>query len=1131
VAPPVLAALAAIALLATVGAVAVHQDERAVRHQASLRVRSNADAAVRALTDQSEDFTRTVQATAGTAQVKAALRARGSASLAAVESSLATLATSKDAPAAFLTDVKGRTVALYPGQPELIGKDFSFRGWFHGVSTTGRPYVSEAYRSAASGHPLVVAVAAPVNDGGGRVGYLTVLWQLESVRAVAEGARRDDGVTVTVTDQRGQPLTDALAVDNRGQPQQGTVPPTTRQALAGRRVSTVSDARFLAAAPVSALGWTVTATLPASLALAPAATFRSNLLLTLGVALLLVLTGLAFAVRATRRRAREVARADEERRRLAALFAASPIGILEGLPDGTILAVNDALARMLDYPVEELLTMTAADLAHPRSGPEISGALQGVLDGSVSSYTSERAYRTRDGSALPALVSVVVLRDERGRLRRMVTFVVDQRQQKADADALTALADSLAEREAFLATLLDTMDVAVLACNADGALTRVNHHTRVLHGVADDVALSDLALHLAHVDGTPMSPDQGPLVRALVEGDVADAELLLLPQDGRPPVHMLAHARRLVGSGGATVGAVVAAHDVTAARLTENALRASEDRFKRVFDEDLTGKALTDGSGVILRVNASLSRLLAVDAGELVGRALSSFFDDDADRQRVEDVVKTGQGEVHAEMSLHDAQGRQLWGLVAILWITEQEGRRVLLAQVEDVTARRVAEQRLTELALHDELTGLPNRRLLMERCEQAFGAARTGRTGTSVAALFVDLDGFKGVNDRAGHDAGDRLLASIADDLVSVLRPTDTVARVGGDEFVVLLNDDDGLAYVRAVADRVGTTVRRQILADGVSLTVTASIGIARVDLAHEPDVGPDQLLRRADAAMYQAKERGRDRHDVFDTDLHDRTEARQVLEQAVRDGLLQNRLTLVYQPVVDIDSGLVIGAEALMRLTSRDGRLLPTLPLIVAAEQAGLAERIGDRVLQLALEALRSWPAHMTVAVNVSARELTGRDFRSRVEQALRRHDVDPKRLVLEITESSILRAGPSALSDLEKLRQRGVRVAIDDFGTAYATLQNLTVLPVDVLKVDSSFTAGLPQQKTHTAVVHGIVSMAYEMDVPCIIEGVETEAQLAALRGMSVYGQGWLWGQPRAGDVTPSVLQIPETRSPGE
>jgi EAL domain-containing protein (putative c-di-GMP-specific phosphodiesterase class I) len=276
----------------------------------------------------------------------------------------------------------------------------------------------------------------------------------------------------------------------------------------------------------------------------------------------------------------------------------------------------------------------------------------------------------------------------------------------------------------------------------------------------------------------------------------------------------------------------------------------------------------------------------------------------------------------------------------------------------------------------------------------------------------------------------------------------------------------------------------------------------------------------------MSLAKERGREGHDVFDRDLHERTEVRQVLEQAVRDGISGDTLKVVYQPIVDIDidSGLVTGAEALMRLTDRSGRPLPTLPSILAAEHAGLVGRIGDRVLTLALEAACSWPEAMTVAVNVSAREVTCRDFVRRTLRALHNSHIDPARLVIEVTESSILHAGPSALHDLAELRKHGVRIAIDDFGTAYATLHNLTVIPVDLLKIDAVFTAGLPGRKVHTAVVHSIIAMADELDIPCIVEGVESTVQLEALRGKSVHGQGWLWGHPQSGNVVPGVPTRP-------
>jgi len=870
---PVSLALLAVALLGGVGLVSVHETNDTALKDAQERVQSNRDAAVRALVHQTIELKRAVGVSSLETAVVEGLRAPTPERLSHAVEPLSVLARSEDSPAAFIADIRGSNVAIYPSQPELLGKDFSFRDWFQGAARTGRPYISSAYISAASGHPLVVGVAAPVLDGLGRVGYINVLWQLESVRTVAEGAQRDDGVTITVTDQRGQPLTGTLTVDDRGQPRLAAVSTMTQSALAGRSTSTVSDAMIQAAGPVPGVGWTVTASLPTSVALAPARAFQGNLETGLGLALLLVLIAMGLAWRLARRRVAEQA--------------------------------------------------------------------------------------------------------------------------------------------------------------------------------------------------------------AIREG--------------------------------------------------EEALRASEDRFRRVFDESLNGELMVSSTGDVIRVNDTLAALLSREPRGFIGQPFAALFEDETDRQRIQELVAAGNGELRAEMGLGHIDGRSLRALVALSFMHEHDGGRVLLAQVEDITARRAAEQRLTELALHDELTGLANRRLLIERCEQAFARALSGRGhSTSVAALFIDLDGFKPINDRAGHDTGDQVLVAVAADLVATLRPTDTVARVGGDEFVVLLEADDGLAYLRGVGERVTTTIRRQVSTETDSLTLSASVGIARVDLAREPEVSPEQLLRRADAAMYRAKERGRDQYDVFDSDLMERTEARQELVQAIRVGLAKDRVGLVFQPVVDVDSNLVVGAEALMRLKGPDGNLLPTLASVVAAEAAGLAELLGDRVLHLALGEASTWPQHMSVAVNISARELTGRDLRSRVERALDQHSFDPSRLILEITESSVLSAGPSALTELARLRRRGVRVAIDDFGTAYATLANLTTLPVDVLKVDMSFTAGLPHQRTHTAIVHGIASMAFELDIPCVIEGVETHTQLDAIRGMSVQAQGWYWGRPQGPGHIPTLNPSPDTEA---
>jgi diguanylate cyclase (GGDEF)-like protein/PAS domain S-box-containing protein len=632
VALPVGVALLTVVLLAGLAAVAAHEAGRTFLDDAQQRVESNRDAAVRALRHQSDELKREMAVWAVNPSFVDSLIAPTPAALGATQAQLSLLARSAGAPTAFVNDVQGRTTAIYPAQPDLLGVDFSFRDWYRGVSATGEPYVSTAYRTAATGHPLVVAVAAPVRNGSRVVGSVVVLWQLDSVRGVSEGARVDDGVTLIVTDQRGQPLAGTLTVDTSGQAVPVQISDATRQALDGHSASTVVDGMLESTAPVPGLGWTVTAALPLSVALAPSRTFERSLYVTLGVTLLLVLVVTILAARFAGRRAAEL----------------------------------------------------------------------------------------------------------------------------------------------------------------------------------------------------------------------------------------------------------------TATRAAEDGLRASEDRFRRLFDEALTGELLVNTHGDVIRVNSTLVRVLGREPEDLIGQPLAAIFDDDADRSRILELIETGDGEMRAEMTLSDADGRSLRGLVALSWMRELDNERVLLAQIEDITARRDAEQRLIELSLHDELTGLPNRRLLLERCDHAFAVARSGRTdSTSVAALFIDLDGFKPVNDRAGHDAGDRLLAAIADDLLVTLRPTDTVARVGGDEFVVLIGQRQGVDGLQIIAARVTAAIRRQVFAGETALEVSASVGIARIDLVDEPDAHPDELLRRADVAMYRAKDRGGNGHEVFEAGPGDGVEDRGVPGRALRADL----------------------------------------------------------------------------------------------------------------------------------------------------------------------------------------------------------------------------------------------------
>ena len=429
---PVGAALLAVALLCGVGWVASIEASRTVQSDAQGRVRSNRDAAVRALERQTTDFKTMVATWAGNESVVNSLRRPTPASLGSVQGQLSTLSRSKGSPSAFVTDTRARIVAIHPSQPALIGQGFAFRDWFKGVARTGKPYVSEAYRTQAAGHPLVVAVAAPVLDPSRRVGYVAVLWQLDSVRAVSQGARADDGVTITVTDQRGQPLTGTPSVDDRGQAIQAPITGTTRQALAGRSVDTIDDGMLEAAAPVPDLGWTVTAALPSSVALAPARSFQRSLGITLGVALLLVLAFPVLAWRVARRRAAEQTQAAQNVRSLIAaedlvrtVMASASIGIALADLDGSFRVVNASLCDLLGYDEAWFLAHRVDDVVHPDDAEDFLHEHDRFLTGSLDPGVTKMRLVRADGAAVWVRQVVVLIKGGDGQPNLLMLQVED----------------------------------------------------------------------------------------------------------------------------------------------------------------------------------------------------------------------------------------------------------------------------------------------------------------------------------------------------------------------------------------------------------------------------------------------------------------------------------------------------------------------------------------------------------------------------------------------------------------------------------------------------------------------------------------------------------------------------------
>ncbi|HUZ19013.1 MAG TPA: EAL domain-containing protein [Acidimicrobiales bacterium] len=432
-------------------------------------------------------------------------------------------------------------------------------------------------------------------------------------------------------------------------------------------------------------------------------------------------------------------------------------------------------------------------------------------------------------------------------------------------------------------------------------------------------------------------------------------------------------------------------------------------------------------------------------------------------------------------------------------------------AQLGRVVERQRAEEQLTYHALHDELTGLPNRVLFFDRLTVALGRARRH---APVAVLFLDLDRFKLVNDSLGHDAGDQLLVQVAARLSSALRESDTIARFGGDEFVVLCEDVVSADEVVGVAERLSQSLAAPIaLADG-EVFITTSIGIA---FSEGPDQTPQALLRDADAALYRAKELGRGGYELFNEQMRARAVERLATVNALHRAIERDELLLYYQPIVELVSGSIVGMEALVRWQHHERGLVPPTEFIPLAEESGLIVELGRWVLREACAQARRWSealpgSTLTMSVNLSARELQHPMVVEEVADALASARVDPRRLVLEITESVLMNDTRATLDRLQQLRDLGVRLAIDDFGTGYSSLASLRRLPVDVLKIDKSFIDGLGVDRDESAITRTVVRLAQALGLETVAEGVERAEVAAELLTLGCHlAQGYHFSRP--------------------
>jgi len=806
------------------------------------------------------------------------------------------------------------------------------------------------------------------------------------------------------------------------------------------------------------------------------------------------------------------------------LVAEGSTGYVETTVDGVVVVVNAAAAHMFGYEPEELVGRSVRGFAHPDHLRDTDAAIEALQSGIRSSYEATRVYRHRTGRAVLVRCTVSYLAATPDAPASVAALLVDLSPRiSADTARLTA--------ELGHQRVLDAATDPYIHIDPLGVVLEWNAAAESVFGYAADETIGKELAGLIVPEDQRTAHTQG--LRRVFEGGPSNflgrtVELTARHRDGHT-IHVELTPWSVAGDdhGGGfhafcrDIGERVATR---AALLEANELlRQGQARLQAAFEASPTADAVVDPAGTFLEVNEQLLRFLGRPREQLVGRSLTSVVYE-PDLPAAERVMTPlpGARPDRVELRFVTEDGRVRWGLLTLA-VTAGDGPRRLVLRIENLQAYKDLENALARQSSHDPVSGLPNRALFLERVRQAVALAEDN---APAAVLILEVDGLRALIDRDGYAAGDSMLALVAERLTAQTPVDVTVASLQPGVFAAVV--PGGGHDAAHLADRYLASVGAPLELLGGTITLRVSIGISTTAAAagtvnSVAEIG--RLVQDAENAARLGRDRGGNVVAFAAPEMRRAQQRQQQLEAQIRHALDRHQVGMAFQPVFDLSTGLIVSAEALLRLTDPDGHPIPPLEVVSAAEISGLIVELGGRVLQLAAAQAAQWRHDhgvlVPVAVNVSAVQLTRSTFTADVLAALELAGVPSQALTLELTESVLLRSGSAGMDQLLVLRDHGVHLAIDDFGTGYASLVYLRDLPATTLKIDRSFVDGIPDDGGAMAIVAGVVGLARSFGMACIAEGIETDTQREYFAGQGVLGQGFLLARPNDGGAISRLI----------